>query len=70
MDGLLMDILAWSLIAVFVVLTFKFLMTAGKGLIYAILMFVVFCVLYRFFPEYVAPALDFIAASREEMAPN
>jgi len=68
MDGIFMDIIAWLLIAVLVVLTFKFLMTAGKGLVYAILMLIVFCGLYRFFPEYVAPVLDLISTGSKEVS--
>jgi len=65
-----MDIIAWLLIAILVVLIFKFLMTAGKGLIYAVLMLVIFCILYRFFPEYVAPLLEMISAGRDEVTSN
>jgi Kef-type K+ transport system membrane component KefB len=59
------DLVAWLLIAVLAVLAFKFLMTAGKGLVYAICMLVIFCILYRFFPEFVAPVLELISASKE-----
>lgn len=55
------NLIAWLLVVVLVVFGFKFLMTAGKGLIYAICMLVIFCILYRFFPEFVAPVLEFIA---------
>lgn len=65
-----MDILAWLLIAVLLVLTFKFLMTAGKGLIYAVLMLLIACILYRFFPEYVAPVLDLISAGQGDVSPQ
>lgn len=60
------NIIAWILVACLIVIGFKFLMTAGKGLIYAILMLIIFCILYRFFPEFVAPMAEFISGGGNE----
>lgn len=62
------NIIAWILIACLIVIGFKFLMTAGKGLIYAILMVIIICLLYRFFPEFVSPILDLISAGGDELS--
>ncbi|MEM1223504.1 MAG: hypothetical protein AAGH40_12175 [Verrucomicrobiota bacterium] len=55
--------LAWAIIIVLIVLFFKLLKSAGKGLMIFLVMVGLSIVLYKFFPGMVQPLVDFVNGS-------
>ncbi|MEM7792098.1 MAG: hypothetical protein AAF546_11905 [Verrucomicrobiota bacterium] len=55
--------LAWIIVIVLIVLFFKLLQSAGKGLMIFLAIVVLSLVLYKFFPGMVQPLVDFVGGS-------
>jgi uncharacterized membrane protein len=54
------NIIAWAIVLVLIVLFLKLLQSAGKGLVIFIGILILVITLFRFFPEVVAPLVDFV----------
>ena len=53
-------IIAWVIILVLFVLCLKFLKSAGKGLLILLVIIILGFILAKFFPDAVAPLVDFV----------
>jgi hypothetical protein len=52
--------IAWIIALVVLVLALKLLQRAGKGFVLLLLFIALVAVVYQFFPELLAPAIDFV----------
>lgn len=54
------NIVAWIIIALLVILFLKLLQSAGKGLLLLVVIVALSVVLFRYFPDVVAPLVEFV----------
>jgi hypothetical protein len=54
-------IIAWFILLLVFILFLKFLKSAGKGLVYLLLIILLLALLQYFFPDMLQPAIDYFA---------
>jgi len=57
------NIIAWMMLLLVIVLFLKLLQTASKGLVLGVGLLILVFLLFRFFPDLVAPLVEFVQGS-------